>query len=77
MTDLEIMQKIIENIREERELAEWMLALLEAGFMDDETMYDIHFLIDKEIKKLPEGEKKTELENLFQQLSIKKEEHED
>lgn len=68
MEEKDLIKQIIENLQDERELAEGMLALLNAGFMDDETVHGMVFLLEKEIKGLPKGEKKSELEELLNQV---------
>ena len=50
--------KILNNLKSHRDLAEWMIALIEAGFMDKETYQNMLFMIASAIKKMPEWEKK-------------------
>ena len=53
---------ILQKLKPHRELAEWMIALIEAGFMDKETYQNTLFMIDTAIKKMPEWEEKSELQ---------------
>ena len=50
--------KILNELKPHRELAEWMIALIEAGFMDKETYQNMLFMIASAIKKMPEWEDK-------------------
>jgi hypothetical protein len=68
MNEYELTKKIIEWLQGYWDLAEWMLALLEAWFMDEETSQNIRFLLLKEIKKIPDEEKKWELQEQYQEL---------
>ena len=60
--------KILNNLKSHRDLAEWMIALIEAGFMDKETYQNMLFMIASAIKKMPEWEEKENLKKEFQEL---------
>ena len=60
--------EILTALQPHRELAEWMIALIEAGFMDNETYTNLIFMITGAIKSLPEGEKKSELKGKLELL---------
>ena len=60
--------KILEDLKPYRELAEWMIALIEAGFMDKETYQNMLFMIASAIKKMPEGEDKERIKKEFEKL---------
>lgn len=60
--------KILNELKPHRELAEWMIALIEAGFMDKETYQNTLFMIAAAIKKMPEWEKKDELKSEFEEI---------
>jgi hypothetical protein len=57
--------KILNELKPHRELAEWMIALIEAWFMDKETYQNMLFMISSAIKEISEWEDK---ENLKKQL---------
>ena len=59
---------ILNELRPHRELTEWMIALIEAGFMDKETYQNMLFMIASAIKKMPEGEEKERLKSEFDEL---------
>jgi len=60
--------KILNELKPHRELAEWMIALIEAGFMDKETYQNMLFMIASAIKKIPEWENKERLKKEFEEL---------
>ena len=60
--------KILSKLKPHRELAEWMIALIEAGFMDKETYQNMLFMIASAIKKMPEWEEKERLKKNFEEL---------
>lgn len=70
-------QKVLEiltDLKPHRDLAEWMIALIDAGFMDKETYQNMLFMIAAAIKKMPEWEEKKELEKDFENLKEKQKE---
>ena len=60
--------KILNGLKSYRDLAEWMIALIEAGFMDKETYQNMLFMIASAIKKMPEWEEKERLKKDFEEL---------
>ncbi len=60
--------KILNDLKPYWDLAEWMIALIEAGFMDKETYQNMLFMIASAIKKMPEWEEKENLKKEFQEL---------
>ena len=60
--------KILTELKPHRELAEWMIALIEAWFMDKETYQSTLFMIASAIKKLPEWKEKEKLKSEFEEL---------
>lgn len=60
--------KILEDLKPYRELAEWMIALIEAGFMDKDTYQNMLFMIAAAIKKMPEWEDKEKIKKEFEEL---------
>ena len=60
--------KILNDLKPYRDLAEWMIALIEAGFMDKETYQNMLFMIAAAIKKMPEWEMKENLKSEFENL---------
>ena len=60
--------KILNELKPHRELAEWMIALIEAWFMDKETYQNMLFMIASAIKKMPEWEEKENLKKDFEEL---------
>ncbi len=64
-------QKILEILKKLKpywELAEWMIALIDAGFMDKETYQNMLFMIASAIKKMPEWEEKENLKVELNQI---------
>ena len=61
--------KILNELRPHRELAEWMIALIEAGFMDKETYQNTLFMVAAAIKKMPEWEEKEKLKAEFEEIN--------
>ena len=59
---------ILNELKPHRELAEWMIALIEAGFMDKETYQNMLFMIASAIKKMPEWEEKEKLKSEFENM---------
>ena len=60
--------KILKDLKPYRDLAEWMIALIEAGFMDKETYQNMLFMIASAIKKMPEWKDKEHLKKEFEEL---------
>ena len=60
--------KILNDLKPHRELAEWMIALIEAGFMDKETYQNMLFMIASAIKQMPEWEEKEKLKTEFEEI---------
>ena len=60
--------KILTDLKQHRELAEWMIALIEAGFMDKETYQNMLFMIASAIKKMPEWKEKDKLKAEFEEI---------
>lgn len=73
MTQKELVVDILQELREHRELAEGMIALIDAGFMDKDTYTNLLFMISGAIKSLPEGDKKVCLKEKIDQLRSTKE----
>jgi len=70
-------QKVIEiltDLKSHRDLADWMIALIEAGFMDKETYQNMMFMIASAIKKIPEWEEKENLKEKLESLKESKKE---
>ena len=62
--------KILNELKPHRELAEWMIALINAWFMDKETYQNMLFMIASVIKKLPDWEEKEKLKISFDDLEV-------
>lgn len=62
--------KILNELKPHRELAEWMIALINAWFMDKETYQNMLFMISSVIKKLPDWEEKEKLKISFDDLEV-------
>ena len=60
--------KILNDLKPYWDLAEWMIALIEAGFMDKETYQNMLFMIASAIKKMPEWEEKEKLKAEFEEM---------
>ena len=60
--------RILTGLKPHRELAEWMIALIEAGFMDKETYQNTLFMIASAIKKMPEWKEKEKIKSEFKEL---------
>ena len=60
--------KILNDLKPYRDLAEWMIALIEAGFMDKETYQNMLFMIASAIKKMPKWKDKENLKKEFEEL---------
>ena len=60
--------KILNELKPHRELAGWMIALIEAGFMDKDTYQNTLFMIASAIKKMPEWKDKENLKKEFEEL---------
>lgn len=60
--------KILNDLKHYRDLAEWMIALIEAGFMDKDTYQNMLFMIASAIKKMPEWKDKENLKKEFEEL---------
>lgn len=68
MSQKEQVLEILEHLKDQRELAEGMIALIEAGFMDKDTYTNLLFMISASIKSLPDGEQKSDLKHKLEQL---------
>lgn len=66
--------EILNDLKSHRDLAEWMIALIDAGFMDKETYQNMLFMIASAIKKMPEWEEKENLKEKLESLKDKKRE---
>jgi len=64
----QLILKILRELESDWELAEWMIALIEAWFMDKETYQNLLFMIASAIKKMPEWEKKENVKIEFEEL---------
>ena len=60
--------KILNELKPHRDLAEWMIALIEAGFMDKDTYQNMLFMIASAIKKMPEWKDKEKIKKEFEEL---------
>ena len=60
--------KILKSLKSHRDLAEWMIALIDAGFMDKETYQNMLFMIASAIKKMPEWVEKEELKAELEEI---------
>ena len=60
--------KILNELKSHWDLAEWMIALIDAGFMDKETYQNMLFMIASAIKKMPEWEEKEKLKAEFEEI---------
>ncbi len=71
--------KILNDLKPHRELAEWMIALIDAWFMDKETYQNMLFMVASAIKKMSDWENKEKLKKDFEELknSEKKEKTEE
>ena len=68
-------QKVLEilgDLKSHRDLADWMIALIEAGFMDKETYQNMLFMIASAIKKMPEWKEKENLKGKLEGLKENK-----
>lgn len=64
--------EILHDLKPHWELADWMIALIEAWFMDKETYQNTLFMIAAAIKKMPKWEEKSNLELKFSKLKSSK-----
>ena len=60
--------KILNDLKPHWDLAEWMVSLIEAGFMDKETYQNTLFMVASAIKKMPEWEEKEKLKAEFEKI---------
>lgn len=60
--------KILTDLKPYRDLSEWMIALIEAGFMDKDTYQNMLFMIASAIKKMPEWKDKEKIKKEFEEL---------
>ncbi len=60
--------KILNDLKPYWDLAEWLIALIEAGFMDKDTYQNMLFMIASAIKKMPEWEDKEKLKKEFEEI---------
>ena len=68
-----VILEILHDLKPYWELADWMIALIEAWFMDKETYQNTLFMIASAIKKMPEWDEKSNLESKFLELKNSKE----
>ena len=66
--------EILRDLKSHRELSEWMIALIEAWFMDKETYQNTLFMIARAIKQMPEWKEKSDLKEKFSKIKNKKDE---
>ncbi|MDR0650789.1 MAG: hypothetical protein LBG59_05315 [Candidatus Peribacteria bacterium] len=68
------MLELLHTLKPHRELSEGMIALIDAGFMDSDTLTNLLFMITAVIKSLPEGEEKNQLKEQLDTIkeSLKK-----
>lgn len=59
---------ILNDMKPHWELAEWMIALIEAGFMDKETYQNMLFMISAAIKQMPEWAEKDRLKDELEEI---------
>ena len=71
--------KILNDLKPYWDLAEWMIALIEAGFMDKDTYQNMIFMIASALKKMPEWKDKEKIKKEFEELkkTEKKEKNEE
>ena len=55
--------EILNELKDHRELADWMIALIDAGFMDKDTYQNTLFMITAAIKQMPNWEEKDQLQS--------------
>ena len=60
--------KILNKLKSHRDLAEWMIALIEAWFMDKDTYQNMLFMIASAIKNMPEWKEKEKLKAEFDEI---------
>ena len=60
--------KILNKLKSHRDLAEWMIALIEAWFMDKDTYQNMLFMIASAIKNMPEWKEKEKLKTEFDEI---------
>ncbi len=60
--------KILNDLKPHWELAEWMIALIDAWFMDKETYQNMLFMFATAIKQMPEWEEKEKLKAEFEEI---------
>lgn len=60
--------EILESLKPHRELAEWMIALIDAGFMDKDTYQNTLFMVTAAIKQMPESDEKAALKEKLEKL---------
>ena len=60
--------KILNDLKPYWDLADWMIALIEAGFMDKETYQNMLFMIASAIKKMPEWKDKEKVKKEFEEI---------
>jgi hypothetical protein len=68
MTQQTQVLELLLALKPHRELAEGMIALIEAGFMDADTYTSLLFMISGAIKSLPEGAEKADLKEKLEAL---------
>lgn len=60
--------QILHDLKPYWELADWMIALIEAWFMDKVTYQNTLFMISSAIKKMPKWEEKEKLVAEFEKI---------
>ena len=60
--------EILSDLKPYWELSEWMIALIEAWFMDKETYQNTYIMIATAIKKMPEWIDKDRLKKEFEEI---------
>ena len=60
--------KILNDLKTHWELADWMIALIEAWFMDKETYQNMLFMFSTAIKKMPEWKEKDKLKAELEEI---------
>lgn len=66
--DKEKVLDILEDLKPYRELSEWMIALIDAGFMDKETYQNMLFMIAAAIKQMDNWSDKEKIKWKFDEL---------
>ena len=59
---------ILKDLKPYRELSEWMIALIDAGFMDKETYQNMLFMVSAAIKQMANWAEKERIKWKFDEL---------